>query len=42
MALTHKVVTDLETLKAISHPLRMELLGALRPTTSASSSGSAS
>lgn len=30
MALTSKIVEDLETLKAVSHPLRMELLGALR------------
>jgi DNA-binding transcriptional ArsR family regulator len=30
MALTSKVVEDLETLKAISHPLRMQLLAALR------------
>ena len=30
MALTNKVVEDLETLKAVSHPLRMQLLGALR------------
>jgi DNA-binding transcriptional ArsR family regulator len=30
MALTRKVVEDLETLKAISHPLRLRLLGQLR------------
>ena len=30
MALTSKVVEDLDTLKAVSHPLRMRLLGALR------------
>ena len=30
MALTNKVVEDLDTLKAVSHPLRMQLLGALR------------
>ena len=30
MAITNKVVEDLETLKAVSHPLRMALLGALR------------
>ena len=30
MSLTNKVVEDLETLKAVSHPLRMQLLGALR------------
>ncbi|MEV7397005.1 helix-turn-helix domain-containing protein [Aeromicrobium sp. NPDC092404] len=30
MALSSKVVDDLETLKAVSHPLRMQLLGALR------------
>ncbi|MEJ7635124.1 helix-turn-helix domain-containing protein [Aeromicrobium sp.] len=30
MALTSKVVEDLDTLKAVSHPLRMKLLGALR------------
>lgn len=30
MPLTSKVVEDLDTLKAVSHPLRMQLLGALR------------
>lgn len=30
MTLTNKVVEDLDTLKAVSHPLRMQLLGALR------------
>lgn len=30
MALTSKVVEDLDTLKAVSHPLRMALLGRLR------------
>lgn len=30
MGITNKVVEDLETLKAVSHPLRMQLLGALR------------
>lgn len=30
MALTRKVVEDLDTLKAISHPLRLRLLGRLR------------
>ena len=30
MSLTNKVVEDLDTLKAVSHPLRMQLLGALR------------
>ncbi len=30
MSLTNKVVEDLDTLKAVSHPLRMRLLGALR------------
>jgi DNA-binding transcriptional ArsR family regulator len=30
MALTRKVVEDLDTLKAISHPLRLKLLGRLR------------
>jgi DNA-binding transcriptional ArsR family regulator len=30
MAITNKIVEDLETLKAVSHPLRMQLLGALR------------
>ncbi len=30
MALTTKVVEDLDTLKAVSHPLRMALLGRLR------------
>ncbi len=30
MALTRKVVEDLETLKAVSHPLRLSLLGRLR------------
>ena len=30
MAFTSKVVDDLETLKAVSHPLRLELLGRLR------------
>ncbi|AXT85539.1 transcriptional regulator [Aeromicrobium sp. A1-2] len=30
MSLTQKVVEDLDTLKAVSHPLRMRLLGALR------------
>ncbi|WP_344770529.1 helix-turn-helix domain-containing protein [Aeromicrobium panaciterrae] len=30
MALTSKVVEDLDTLKAVSHPLRMALLGNLR------------
>jgi DNA-binding transcriptional ArsR family regulator len=30
MAITNKVVEDLDTLKAVSHPLRMQILGALR------------
>ena len=30
MALTSKIVEDLDTLKAVSHPLRMTLLGRLR------------
>jgi DNA-binding transcriptional ArsR family regulator len=30
VAIANKVVEDLETLKAVSHPLRMKLLGALR------------
>lgn len=30
MAFTSKVVDDLETLKAVSHPLRLEILGRLR------------
>lgn len=30
MAITSKVVEDFDTLKAVSHPLRMQLLGALR------------
>jgi DNA-binding transcriptional ArsR family regulator len=30
MAFTTKVVEDLDTLKAVSHPMRMKLLGALR------------
>ena len=30
MAFTSRVVDDLETLKAVSHPLRLELLGRLR------------
>ena len=30
MTFTSKVVDDLETLKAVSHPLRLELLGRLR------------
>lgn len=30
MALTRKIVEDLETLKAVSHPLRLSLLGQLR------------
>lgn len=30
MAFTSKLVEDLDTLKAISHPVRMQLLGALR------------
>lgn len=30
MALTRKVVEDLDTLKAVSHPLRLSLLGRLR------------
>ena len=30
MALTSKLVEDLDTLKAVSHPMRMRLLGALR------------
>lgn len=30
MALSHKVVEDLDTLKAVSHPLRMSLLARLR------------
>ncbi len=30
MAITSKVVEDLDTLKAVSHPLRMALLGRLR------------
>ncbi|MCD9199210.1 ArsR/SmtB family transcription factor [Aeromicrobium wangtongii] len=30
MAITRKTVEDLETLKAVSHPLRMALLGLLR------------
>lgn len=30
MGFTSKVVEDLDTLKAVSHPLRMQLLGALR------------
>jgi DNA-binding transcriptional ArsR family regulator len=38
MALTIKVVEDLETLKAISHPLRMQLLAELRRTGPATAS----
>ncbi|MDJ0356515.1 helix-turn-helix domain-containing protein [Paenarthrobacter sp. PH39-S1] len=30
MAYTHKIVDDLDTLRAIANPLRMKLLGALR------------
>lgn len=30
MALTSKIVEDLDTLKAVSHPLRLKLLGQLR------------
>lgn len=38
MPLTSKVVEDLDTLKAISHPLRMRLLGELRRRGSATAS----
>lgn len=38
MALTFKVVEDLDTLRAVSHPLRMKLLGELRRSGPATSS----
>lgn len=38
MALTRKVVEDLDTLKAVSHPLRLSLLGQLRSSGPATAS----